>query len=53
MDTEYDPEREAMAAMTQAAATHGIERQRWILLAQAWLELARPHPDPSSPDPAR
>ncbi|KQT13718.1 hypothetical protein ASG57_33735 [Bradyrhizobium sp. Leaf396] len=52
MDIEYDPEREAQAAMTQAAATHGIERQRWIQVAQAWLELARPQQDARSPEPS-
>jgi len=41
MDSEYDPEREAMAAIELAAATHGADRQRWIGIAQAWLELAR------------
>jgi len=46
MDSEYDPEREAMAAIEFAAATHGADRQRWIGIAQAWLELARP-PGPS------
>lgn len=42
MDIEYDPERQAVAAMKQAAATHGLERLRWIELAQAWLEIGRP-----------
>jgi len=42
MDSEYDPEREAMAAIELASATHGADRQRWIGIAQAWLELARP-----------
>ena len=46
MDSEYDPEREAMAAIEFAAATHGADRQRWIGIARAWLELARP-PAPS------
>lgn len=41
MDTEYDPEREAVVAMQRAAAAHGTERLRWIELAQTWLELAR------------
>ncbi len=41
MDSECDPEREAMAAIELAAATHGADRQRWIGIAQAWLELAR------------
>jgi len=41
MDSEYDPEREAMAAIKLAGATHGADEQRWIGIAQAWLELAR------------
>jgi hypothetical protein len=41
MDSEYDPEREAEAAMRLAAAAAGLERQRWISLATAEQELAR------------
>ncbi|MET4788395.1 hypothetical protein ABIF64_000573 [Bradyrhizobium japonicum] len=41
MDSDYDPEREAEAAMKLAAATDGPERQRWISLAMAWQEIAR------------
>ncbi|WGD55294.1 hypothetical protein QA641_16305 [Bradyrhizobium sp. CB1650] len=41
MDSDYDPEREAEAAMKLAAATDGLERQRWIGLAMAWQEIAR------------
>lgn len=41
MDSGYDPEREAKAAMKLAAATAGLERQRLIRLAMAWQELAR------------
>ena len=41
MDSEYDPEREAIAAIELAGATHGAARQRWIGIAQALLELAR------------
>jgi hypothetical protein len=41
MDSDYDPEREAEAAVRLAAATDGLERQRWIGLATAWQELAR------------
>ena len=41
MDSDYDPRREAEAAMQRAVRADGFERQRWILLAQAWLELAR------------
>ncbi|MCA6110916.1 hypothetical protein [Bradyrhizobium cenepequi] len=44
MDSDYDPEREAEAAMKLAAATDGLERQRWISLAMAWQELARVRP---------
>ena len=29
MDSEYDPEREAVVAMQRAAAAHGAERQRY------------------------
>lgn len=36
MNVEYDPEREAFAAMKLAA-----ERQRWINAALAWIELTR------------
>jgi hypothetical protein len=38
---DYDPKREAEAAMKLAAAANGPERQRLIGLAMAWLELAR------------
>ena len=41
MGSEYDPQRQAEEAMRQAISTGGLERQRWIYLAQAWLELAR------------
>ncbi|MHC4047539.1 hypothetical protein [Bradyrhizobium sp. 23AC] len=41
MDIEYDPEREAVAAMKLAADADGAERQRWIILALAWQEIAR------------
>ena len=39
MDLEYDPNREAAAAMKLAAETNGAERQRWITAALAWSEL--------------
>ncbi|QQO14781.1 hypothetical protein JJB99_00865 [Bradyrhizobium diazoefficiens] len=39
MDGDYDPEREAEAAMKLAAATDGPER--WIRLATALHEIAR------------
>ncbi|WP_271597882.1 hypothetical protein [Bradyrhizobium sp. CCBAU 45384] len=41
MDIEYDPEREAVAAMKLAAEADGTERQRWIILALAWQQIAR------------
>ncbi|MGY4622816.1 hypothetical protein [Bradyrhizobium sp. USDA 4486] len=41
MDVEYDPEREAFAAMKLAAEAGGAERQRWINAALAWIELTR------------
>lgn len=41
MDGDYDPEREAIAAMKLAAEADGAERQRWINAALAWIELTR------------
>lgn len=44
MDGDYDPEREAIAAMKLAAeadGADGAERQRWINAALAWIELTR------------
>jgi hypothetical protein len=41
MDIQYDPEREALAAMKLAAEAHGAERLRWINAALAWIELTR------------
>ncbi|WP_407116665.1 hypothetical protein [Bradyrhizobium sp. LMG 9283] len=41
MDSDYNPEREAEAAIKLAAATGGLERQHWIGLAMAWQEIAR------------
>ncbi len=41
MDNDYDPEREAEAAMKRAAAADGPERQRLVGLAMAWQELVR------------
>src|SRR3954447_22337582 len=40
MDIQYDPEREALAAMNLAAEAYGAERLRWINAALAWTELA-------------
>lgn len=39
IDVEYDPEREAVAAMKLAAEAAGAERQRFAALA--WIELTR------------
>ncbi|MEK9284710.1 hypothetical protein MTR72_34705 [Bradyrhizobium sp. ISRA442] len=41
MDIEYDPGREAIAAMKTASEADGAERQRWIGVATAWQEIAR------------
>jgi len=41
MCTEYDPQREAEAAMKRAVASEGADRQRLIQLALAWHLLAR------------
>ena len=45
MSSEYDPQREAEAAMKRAAASEGADRQRLIELALAWFELARERRD--------
>jgi len=47
MDSDYDPRRQAEAAMKLAALADGFERQRWIQIAQAWLELARTSLEPN------
>jgi hypothetical protein len=44
MGSDHDPRHHAEEAMRQAVSTDGMERQRWIRLAQAWLELARTRP---------
>lgn len=41
MDRGFDPEHRAEEALREAVLTDGSERQRWLQLAQAWLELAR------------
>lgn len=41
MDFQYDPEREAVAAMKIAAEASGSERHKWITAALAWSELTR------------
>ncbi|MCA1411734.1 hypothetical protein I6F30_11360 [Bradyrhizobium sp. NBAIM20] len=48
MDNDFDPELRAEEAVKEAVLTEGSERQRWLLLAQAWLELARIRCRPSS-----
>jgi len=45
MCTKYDPQHEAEAAMKQAAASEGADRQRLIELAIAWHQLARDRRD--------
>lgn len=45
MDSDYDPNRQAEAAIKLAALADGFERQRLIQIAQAWLELARTPPE--------
>lgn len=44
MDSDYDPQREAEAAMKLAMAVDGPERQHLVRLAMAWQELARTRP---------
>lgn len=39
MESEYDPEREAVAAIKLAAGAVGADRQRWIRTALAWIQL--------------
>jgi hypothetical protein len=54
MDTDFDSQRQAEAAIKEAVRADGSERQRWIQLAQAWLELGRPSPCSSeTPRPRR
>lgn len=43
---DFDPKSQAEAAMKEAVHAEGPERQRWIQVAQAWLELARTRPEP-------
>jgi hypothetical protein len=50
MPIDYDPEREAEAAMALAVTTDGLDRLRWIRLAVAWHELARPLSPPGLSD---
>jgi hypothetical protein len=44
MDSDYDPQREAEAAMKLAMAVDGPERQHLVRLAMAWQQLARIRP---------
>jgi hypothetical protein len=44
MQSDYDLQREAEAAMRQAVHADGFERQRSISLATAWQELASTRP---------
>jgi hypothetical protein len=46
MGNDFDPKAQAEAAMKEAVHAGGPERQRWIQVAQAWLELARWRPEP-------
>ncbi|MCK1576838.1 hypothetical protein [Bradyrhizobium sp. 174] len=48
MDNDFDPQAQAEAAMNEAVQADGLERQRWIRVAQAWLELARARPNEAS-----
>ncbi|MBR1366846.1 MULTISPECIES: hypothetical protein [Bradyrhizobium] len=41
MGDEFDPKGRAEEAIKEAVLADGSERQRWLRLAQAWLELAR------------
>lgn len=45
MYSEYDPQREAEAAMKRAAESEGADRQRLIELALAWHQIARDRRD--------
>lgn len=43
---DYDPQREAEAAMKLAISTDGVDRQELIRLAMVWRELARARSGP-------
>ena len=48
MESEYDPEREAVAAIKHAAGAVGADRQRWIRTALVWIQhthLRAPTPE--------
>ena len=40
-DAKIDYQREAMAAMKMAIAESGIERVKWVRVAQAWQDMGR------------
>jgi hypothetical protein len=41
MGNDFDPKDRAEESVKEAVLADGSERQRWLQLAQAWLELAR------------
>ena len=40
-DGKFDYQREAAAAMKMAVATSGVERLKWVQVAQVWQDLGR------------
>jgi hypothetical protein len=46
MGNDFDPQTQAEAAMKEAVHADGPERQRWIQVALAWIELARARSEP-------
>jgi hypothetical protein len=53
LGSDFDPKAQAEAAMKEAARAEGPERQRWIQVALAWIELGRPAPISPEPSGAR
>lgn len=47
MGDDFDPKDRAEEAVKEALLADGSERQRWLQLAQAWVELARIRCPPS------
>ncbi|MCK1480588.1 hypothetical protein IVB27_39135 [Bradyrhizobium sp. 197] len=47
MGSDFDPQQQAQAAIQEAVVVGGFERQRWLRIAQAWLELARTRLEPA------
>jgi hypothetical protein len=45
MESDYDPENEANAAMKLAVAAHGLERQKWSILGFRQSITAEPWRD--------